>query len=170
MPCTNEEQFIVISSVIGTGIFSGNGDALAASGPVGLLLDVLVLGCIAICVGETVSEFVQLWGVPNAVYEYVAAFVDEDVAWVVAILYWYSFASAAAVQMLSAAKLMLYWQPENWLPPMIFFGLVPWFLFILNMAGVQVSRALSLLLGWVYGGCLTEIARSTRGPRLSWGY
>ncbi len=132
------KQFIVISSVIGTGIFSGNGDSLATSGPVGLLLNVVVLGLIAICVGETVSEFVQVWGVPNAVYEYVAAFVDEDAAWVVAILYWYSFAAAFGVQMLSAAKLMQYWEPENWLPPLIFFGLVPWFLFILNMAGVQV--------------------------------
>lgn len=133
------DQFIVISSVIGTGIFSNDGPSLSASGPVGLLLNVFVLGVIAICVGETVSEFVQVWGVPNAVYEYVAAFVDEDAAWVVAILYWYSFAAATAVQMLSAAKLLQYWGiAETW-PPFIFFGIVPWLLFALNMAGVQVS-------------------------------
>jgi amino acid permease len=77
--------------VIGTGVFSGNGEALFLSGPLGLLLTIIVLGFIAICVGETISELVQVWAVPNAIYEYISAFVDRDLAAVVAVLYWYVF-------------------------------------------------------------------------------
>ncbi|KAK3377587.1 amino acid permease-domain-containing protein [Podospora didyma] len=134
--------FIVISAVIGTGVFSGNGEALYLSGPVGLLLDVIALGVLTLCVGETVSELVQVWAVPNAVYEYVAAFVDRDIAWVVAILYWYSFAAAFASQMIAAAKLFQYWGLAPIWPPLIFFGLVPVALFVINMAGIHVY-------GWV---------------------
>jgi amino acid transporter len=37
---------------------------------------------------EGVSEFIQLFPAPNAIVEYVRAFVDKDLGWVVGIAYW----------------------------------------------------------------------------------
>jgi amino acid transporter len=37
---------------------------------------------------EGVSEFTQLFPAPNAIVEYVKAFIDEDFGWVVGIAYW----------------------------------------------------------------------------------
>lgn len=37
---------------------------------------------------ESVSELVQIFPAPNAIYEYVATFVDEDLAWVAGMAYW----------------------------------------------------------------------------------
>jgi amino acid permease len=45
-------------------------------------------GVIAICAAEGLSELTQLFPAPNAIVEYVRAFVDEDLAWVIGIAYW----------------------------------------------------------------------------------
>lgn len=65
-----------------------NVEALELTGPLGLLCALCVLGVIIICIGETVSHLVQLFPAPNAIYEYVYHFVDEELAWVVGIAYW----------------------------------------------------------------------------------
>jgi amino acid transporter len=75
--------------VIGGGIFSNNAEALELSGPGGLILSVVIIGIISICVGECISELVQQFPAPNAMMEYVSAFVDKDFGWVVGIAYWY---------------------------------------------------------------------------------
>ncbi|KAL7627291.1 hypothetical protein AAE478_001480 [Parahypoxylon ruwenzoriense] len=129
--------FIVISGIIGAGVFNNNGQALAAAGPVGMLTAVVVLGVIAICVGETVSEFAQVFPAPNGIFEYVYAFVDEELAWVVTISYWYSFASLFALHMLEAASLLRYWyQEDKWWSLLLFYGFCPFILFFINLSGV----------------------------------
>ncbi|KAI1075590.1 amino acid transporter [Whalleya microplaca] len=129
--------FIVISSVIGTGVFTNNGEALTIAGPGGMLVAVVVLGIITIFVGETVSEFVQVFPAPNGIFEYVYAFVDEDLAWVVTICYWYSFASVFALQISEAASLLGYWnQQDSWWSLFAFYGVGPFLIFFLNLSGV----------------------------------
>lgn len=81
-------QMIAISTVIGVTIFSGDGAALEVAGPSGALLAFAVVGIVAICVMEGISEMIQMFPTPNALMEFVRAFVDEDLAWVVGIAYW----------------------------------------------------------------------------------
>ena len=82
-------QFIVLTGVIGSGIFVSNGSALQIAGPAGLLLAVFVMGVIGVLVMETLSELVQLFPAPNAIVQYVQAFVDVDWGWAVGLAYWY---------------------------------------------------------------------------------
>lgn len=63
-------------------------DALQLVGPLGLLVAFLILSVIAACIGDTVSHLVQHFSTPNAVFEYVYHFVDEELAWVVGFSYW----------------------------------------------------------------------------------
>lgn len=72
---------------MGSGVFTDNGQALALAGPAGLIIAVMLLGLTALSVSETVSELVQKFPAPNAVFEYVATFIDEDLAWPVGIAY-----------------------------------------------------------------------------------
>ena len=81
-------QMIAISSVIGVTIFYGDGEALEVAGPSGALLAFAVVGIVAICVMEGISEMIQMFPTPNALMEFVRAFVDEDLAWVVGVAYW----------------------------------------------------------------------------------
>lgn len=43
----------------------------------------------AICVLEGICELIVIWPIPNAMMEFVAAFVDGDLAIVVGIAYWW---------------------------------------------------------------------------------
>jgi len=81
--------FIVLSAVIGSGIFNNNAQALELAGPAGLILSVVVIGIVAICVSECIAELTQQFPVYNAIVEYVRVFVDEDLGWVIGIAYWY---------------------------------------------------------------------------------
>jgi yeast amino acid transporter len=81
-------QFIVLSGVIGGGIFTDNGQALKLAGPLGLLLSVLLIGVVAFCVGECISELTQKFPVYGAIVEFVQVFVDEELGWVIGIEYW----------------------------------------------------------------------------------
>jgi yeast amino acid transporter len=53
-----------------------------------MLLAYAIIGIISISVMKGVSEMIQLFPAPNAVVEYVKAFVDVDLAWVIGIAYW----------------------------------------------------------------------------------
>jgi yeast amino acid transporter len=81
-------KFILLSVIIGSGVFTNNGQALEVAGPMGLVLCVVIQGFIAAFVGETVSELVQVFPAPNALYAYVEMFVDEDLGWIASIAHW----------------------------------------------------------------------------------
>ena len=74
--------------MIGVTIFYADGEALEVAGPAGVLLAFFVVGFIAICVVECISEMIQMFPTPNAIMEFVRVFVDEDLAWVIGIAYW----------------------------------------------------------------------------------
>lgn len=74
--------------MIGVTIFYSDGNALEVAGPSGALLAFTVVGIVAICVMECVSELIQMFPTPNAIVEFVRIFVDEDLAWVIGIGYW----------------------------------------------------------------------------------
>jgi amino acid permease len=95
---------------------------------------------------------VQVFRVPNAIYEYIAAWVDEDIAWVTGIMYWYCWATILPEEMLSAAALIKYWNLETPWPPLIFYFLVPVFFVALNLFPVYVY-------GWIetVGGVLKTL-------------
>lgn len=133
-------QCILISGVIGTNIFNGVGEALRISGPLGLLLAMVFAGFVAICVGETISEMVQVFPVPNAAFNYVKYWLgDEDIAWAIGTLYWYAWATIFAQQMISGANLLGYWVPGRFWSCVAFYFWVPLALITLNLFPVDVS-------------------------------
>lgn len=81
-------QMIAFSAVVGITVFYHAGEAVEVAGPGGTLLAFLLLGIISICVMEGVSEMIQMFPAPNAIMEYIRAFVDPDWAWVIGIAYW----------------------------------------------------------------------------------
>lgn len=79
---------ISVSDIIGVTIFFLDGEALEVSGPGGALLAFAAIGLVSICVMEATSELIQMFPAPNAIMEYVRAFVDPDLAWVIGVAYW----------------------------------------------------------------------------------
>jgi yeast amino acid transporter len=79
---------LAISGIIGVTIWQGNGLVLHIAGPAGLLTAVGFVGVTSISVMESLSEMIILWPVSMGLYEYVRAFVDHDLAIVIALAYW----------------------------------------------------------------------------------
>jgi amino acid transporter len=87
--CSKPFQAITIGGIIGIGFATTSGQVLAIAGPGGTLIAFSVNGFVAICVMEGICEMIVLWPISNAMIEFVRAFVDEDLAIVVGIAYWY---------------------------------------------------------------------------------
>ncbi|GIJ90969.1 hypothetical protein Asppvi_009934 [Aspergillus pseudoviridinutans] len=128
--------FIVLSAVIGTGVFSNNGAAMAIAGPWGLLLSILIMSLISIAVSESIGELTQEFPVSNAIVTYVGTFVDPDFGWVIGLAYWYAYAAAFAVQNAAVAELATYWELSLTWQILAFYFLAPVLFFWLNMTGV----------------------------------
>jgi amino acid permease len=59
------------------------------AGPGGLLLAWAFVAITSICVMEGLSEMIVMWPVANAMVTYVRVFVDEDLAIVIGLAYWF---------------------------------------------------------------------------------
>ncbi|KAJ4393222.1 hypothetical protein N0V93_002430 [Gnomoniopsis smithogilvyi] len=139
---------IVLSGIIGTGVSVTNIDALKLVGPAGLLVALAVLGIVAVSVGETVSHLVQLFPTPNAIFEYVYNFVDEELAWIIGFMYWYIWVAVFTTELLTAATIAQYWRSDI-IGSIAFYILAPMVFIIINFAGVKY-------FGWIetIGGML----------------
>lgn len=92
-----------------------------------------------ILVCECISEFTQLFPMPNAIVQYVRTFVDKDLGWIVGIAYWYSYASVFALQLISAAGLSKYWGLDQTGQIVAFYIVAPLAILTLNSFGVFVG-------------------------------
>ncbi|PYI11465.1 amino acid transporter [Aspergillus sclerotiicarbonarius CBS 121057] len=128
--------FITLSVVIGSGIFTNNGTALAIAGPMGLIVAALIMSVVILAVNECVAELTQQFPVYNAIVIYVRKFVDDDLGWVIGVAYWYAYAATFASQSAMAATLLEYWGLGMPWRVLICYVLVPVVLFLLNMTGV----------------------------------
>lgn len=86
------------------GFATTSGEALAISGPGGVLIAFAVVGIITIFVMEGICEMIVLWPIPNAMMEFVAAFVDRDLAVIVGIAYWYAIPSSLRIYLKKLIK------------------------------------------------------------------
>ncbi|KAL9038649.1 MAG: hypothetical protein Q9180_003006 [Flavoplaca navasiana] len=136
---SSDVMMIGISAVVGgIIIFSTSGEILAIAGPAGVLTAFAVVGVITISVMEGLSEMIELWPVSNAMMEFVRAFIDEDLATVVGIAYWYSYASLFATLIIAAAEFTGYWDLAQVWQSFLIFVLCPVILLALNCAGVKI--------------------------------
>ncbi|KAN0066848.1 Amino acid permease/ SLC12A domain containing protein [Elaphomyces granulatus] len=149
MPLLLRSPFIVLSAVIGSGIFNNNTQALELAGPAGLILSVVIIGVVAICVNECIAELTQQFPVYNAIVEYVRVFVNEDLGWVIGIAYWYTFALVFAAQYLNAAILSTYWGLDQTWQTLAFYILAPVGILVLNFLGVFYYGIVEIVGGFL---------------------
>lgn len=79
---------IAVGSTIGIGWSKSGSEILAIAGPAGTLTAFGIVGGIACCVMEGICEMIVLWPISNAMVEFVKAFVDKDLGFVVGLTYW----------------------------------------------------------------------------------
>ena len=151
---------IGISGILGgIIIFSTSGEVLAIAGPAGVLTAFAAMGLVAIAVMECLSEMIELWPVSNGMMEFVKQFVDPDLAVVVGIAYWYSYASIFATLITSTAEFAQYWNLEPVWQTLVLFIFCPLVLLGINCAGVKYYGYIECFGGaikmfFVFGGII----------------
>ncbi|KAJ9637660.1 hypothetical protein H2199_007150 [Coniosporium tulheliwenetii] len=164
--------FIVLSAIIGGGIFNQNGEALELAGPGGMIVAMIFMGLVTIAMSEGVSEFTQMFPAPNAIVEYVRTFVDEDLGWVVGIAFWYTFAAIFAVQNLAAANMSRYWGLAQTWQTIGFYVVAPAIILAINFVGVWLFGIIETIGGVlkvciVFGTSVVLYKIAANGMRLT---
>ncbi|EIW86544.1 amino acid permease [Coniophora puteana RWD-64-598 SS2] len=102
---------ISIGGVIGTGLFVGTANSLAAGGPIGLLLGYTVMGSIVYSVMISLGEMVAFLPIPGGHIKLADRFGHRALSFAMGWNYWYNW---TIVSELSAAALLIdYWSHEK---------------------------------------------------------
>ena len=102
------------------------------------MLVIGIVGIIAALFMEALSEMLQIFRTVNPLVEYVQVFVDPALAKCVAAVYWFSYASFMALQLVTAAS-YLKEDLDIGETISIFYITVPLILLVLNILPVEVS-------------------------------
>ena len=160
---------IGISGILGGVIIvSTSGEVLAIAGPAGVLTAFAAVGLVAIAIMEGLSEMIELWPVSNAMMEFVKHFVDPDLAVVVGIAYWYSYASIFATLIISTVEFARYWHLTQVWQILAFFIFCPLLLLGINGAGVKYYGYIECFGGaikmvFVFGGIILLYVLAGKG-------
>ena len=79
---------ISLSACIGMGFYVRTGAVEAVGGPSAVLIAYLSLGLLSLAIMQCIATMLRVWPISFALMAFVEAFVDEEVALIVAWLYW----------------------------------------------------------------------------------
>lgn len=110
---TRQAQMIAIGGSIGTGLFIGSGQALAATGPLFLFLSYLIVSCLVYGIVTAVIEVGSYLPVSGASMAfYCRRFVSPSLGFALGWLYFYSFGIIIAYEITAASIVINFW-PNN---------------------------------------------------------
>ncbi|KAI0154903.1 arginine transporter [Xylariaceae sp. FL1272] len=102
-------QFIAIGGTIGTGLFLGAGKALASAGPVGCLIAFIFVGTIVYSIMLSLGEMATYMPVNGSFTSYAARFVDPSLSFAAGWIYWFSWSSTYALELVGSGLVIQYW-------------------------------------------------------------
>ncbi|KAI1352910.1 arginine transporter [Xylaria sp. FL0043] len=102
-------QFIAIGGTIGTGLFLGSGKALATAGPVGCLIAFLFVGSIVYSIMVSLGEMATFMPIAGSFTAYASRFVDPSLGFASGWIYWFSWSSTFALELVGSGLVIQYW-------------------------------------------------------------
>ncbi|KAI5923219.1 arginine transporter [Camillea tinctor] len=102
-------QFLAIGGTIGTGLFLGSGEALATAGPVGCLIAYIFVGTIIYSVMASLGEMATFIPVAGSFTVYASRFVDRSLGFAMGWIYWFSWATTFALELVGSGVIIQYW-------------------------------------------------------------
>ena len=102
-------QFLAIGGTIGTGLFLGSGEALATAGPVGCLIAYIFVGAIIFSIMVSLSEMATYIPVAGSFTVFPSRFVDRSLGFAVGWIYWFSWSSTFALELVAASLIIQFW-------------------------------------------------------------
>lgn len=125
--CLSPRQInmISIAGIIGTGLFLGTGKSLANGGPLSLLINYTLIGClvyeIMLCLGEMSCQY----PISGSFCSFARKFGSESLGFAILINYWFNDAVSVASDLTALQLVMQYWTDFHfWIVSLIFWVLL----------------------------------------------
>ncbi len=134
---TRHISMIAIGGSIGTGLFMASGAVVAQAGPGGALLAYAVIGIMIYFLMTALGELATFYPVSGAFNAYATRFIDPAAGFTVGWFYWIIWSLVTSVDILSAAKVLGYWELFGGIHPFIWSLIFLALIFMLNAFSVK---------------------------------
>lgn len=128
-------NLICLGGVIGTGIFLGMGKMLLNAGPLGLLLNYLIMGSMIYFMMLSLGEMSVQYPISGSFAVYTKRFGSDSLAFATLFNYWLNDCVSVAADLVALQLVMQYWTNFHWYVISIIFWV---FLLLLNVLHVRL--------------------------------
>lgn len=128
-------QMIALGGAIGTGLFVGLGSALAAAGPLGLLIVWIFIGSAIFVTASALSELAVAFPISGAFVTFNTLFIDPSWGFAMAWNYALQWLVTFPLELVSASITINYW--DNSVPPEAFIAIFWCLICGINLFGVK---------------------------------
>ncbi|UBH14188.1 amino acid permease [Macrococcus armenti] len=134
---TRHISMIAIGGSIGTGLFMASGAVVAQAGPGGAILAYSIIGVMIYFLMTALGELATFYPVSGAFNAYASRFIDPAAGFTVGWFYWIIWSLVTSVDILSAAKVLSYWELFGGIHPFIWSLIFLSLIFMLNAFSVK---------------------------------
>lgn len=132
---TRTINMITIAGIIGTGLFLSLGRMLKTAGPLGLLLNYLIIGILIFFMMLCLGEMSVQYPVSGSFSVYAKRFGSDSLAFAVLVNYWLNDCVSVAADLTALQLVFQYWTDFHWYVISIIFWV---FLLFLNVLHVRI--------------------------------
>ena len=171
-------QMIAIGGSVGTALFVGSGQVLAAGGPAFLFLSYAIMSLLVYCVATAIIEVGTYLPISGSSMSYYATrYVSKSLGFALGWLYFYSFGIILAYEITVASIVINYW--KNDVPDAVLLLIVLLVVVGLNMSPVAVyaetefwfaSLKIIMILGLLILSVVLILGGGPSGQRLGFHY
>lgn len=134
---TRHISMIAIGGSIGTGLFMASGAVISQAGPGGALLAYAVIGVMVYFLMTALGELATFYPVSGSFSAYANRFVDPAAGFSIGWIYWTIFSLVTSVDILTASKVLAYWEVLGGIHSFIWCLIFLSLLFLLNVFSVK---------------------------------
>ncbi|OTA07346.1 Amino acid permease [Trichoderma parareesei] len=170
-------NMIAIAGMIGTGLFLGSGQAIAAAGPAGALMAYIVMGLVTGGVSYTTGEITAFMPETGGFIRHATKFVEPALGAATGWNFWYTMAITVPAEISAAATVIQFWNDS--VSPGVWITVFVVVIVTLNLCDVRLygesevifaSLKIMLILGLIIGGLVIDLGGGPNHDRLGFRY
>ncbi|TDM05264.1 amino acid permease [Macrococcus lamae] len=134
---TRHISMIAIGGSLGTGLFMASGAVISQAGPGGAIAAYALIGIMVYFLMTALGELATFYPVSGSFSAYARRFVDPAAGFMVGWLYWVIWSLVASVDIITAAKVLSYWELFSGINSFVWCLIFLALLFLLNAFSVK---------------------------------
>ncbi|TDM04162.1 amino acid permease [Macrococcus carouselicus] len=134
---TRHISMIAIGGSIGTGLFMASGAIVSQAGPGGALVAYILIGIMIYFLMTSLGELATFYPVSGSFSAYAKRFIDPAAGFMVGWLYWVIWSLVASIDIITAAKVLSYWDIFSGIGSFVWCLIFLAVLFLLNAFSVK---------------------------------